>query len=94
MPLDPLTAAGLASTILQFIDFTYKIVSGAAEIYKSSSSTAESTLNAQIVTKDLQSLIEKLQHLLLDVGALVALTKDEQSLKDIRKKCLKVGNEL
>ena len=94
MPLDPLIAAGLASNILQFIDFTYKIVSGAAEIYKSSSGAAESTSDAQIVTKDLQSLIENLQHPLLAVGVPVALTKDEQSLEDIRKKCLKVGNEL
>jgi hypothetical protein len=56
--MDPITAAGFAAGILSFINFSYKVISGTSEMFKSGT-TAE---NAHIgnVVNDLRKATEQL----------------------------------
>ena len=45
--LDPFTALSLAATIVQFVDFTWKVVSEAEKIYKQESSTKSMIIGYQ-----------------------------------------------
>ncbi|ORY17154.1 hypothetical protein BCR34DRAFT_583914 [Clohesyomyces aquaticus] len=94
MPLDPITATGLAANIFQFLSFGHKIVSGATAIYASSHGAAVSISDKEDVTKHLLSQVESLQHPLLASGAQIALTKNEQNLETLRQKCVDVGGDL
>jgi len=57
--MDPLSGVGLAGTVVQFVDFTSRIIIGANQLYKH----GELQLNAQVseVTRDLLDLSTKLQ---------------------------------
>ena len=59
--LDPLTAIGLAGNIVQFIDFSIKIVGKAHHINNSASGLLPESTDAQMVAQALISLNEKNQ---------------------------------
>lgn len=56
--LDPLTAIGVASSIVQLVDFSSKVVARSAEIRRAGSSIQVAQLRA--ITSDLQGLTESL----------------------------------
>jgi hypothetical protein len=53
---DPFAALGLAGNIITFVDFTWKLLSGAHSIYRSHSGTSESNELLQIIARDVSSL--------------------------------------
>jgi hypothetical protein len=59
--MDPLTALSVAGTIVQFVDFGAKLLSQAAELYKSPVGTLRSNNELELVTTDLRCLITKLR---------------------------------
>jgi hypothetical protein len=86
--MDPVTAVGFAASILNFIDFSWNLVQGTYEVYKSGSgATAE---NAQISTilEDLQEVTEGL-HSDLKVGS-----KYAKQLSKLAKNCLDLSRDL
>ncbi|KAH9208161.1 hypothetical protein DL95DRAFT_231652, partial [Leptodontidium sp. 2 PMI_412] len=57
--MDPITAVGFAASILTFIDFSYKVVTGTAEVFQSGS-TSKNTHLSEIIG-DLKNASEKLK---------------------------------
>lgn len=74
--MDPLTAIGLAGNILQFIDFTAKLLSQADEIRHAGS--AASTFDLINVTKDFETLTQKLTVAAPQNSTLIQLSQDDQ----------------
>jgi hypothetical protein len=54
--MDPITAIGLASSILTFIDFAGKIVSGTYEILHSETGATAENAHVETIVKDLADL--------------------------------------
>jgi len=59
--MDPLTAVGLAGTIVQFVDFTTKIVSKSTELYRSGRGVLAENANIETTTADLKELNSRLE---------------------------------
>lgn len=51
--MDPLTALGLASNIVQFVDFASKLISQSHEIYQSADGALEDNVALEHVAKNL-----------------------------------------
>jgi hypothetical protein len=80
--MDPLAAIGLASNILSFIDFGIELVSGAFEIYESSSGLTEENRNSKAIVTWISDFACRLQppnH--------TTLTGDEKSLCMLADEC-------
>lgn len=58
--MDPLTALGLAGNIVQFIDFSCKILSDSYEIYRAGSTSEHEEIN--FIATDLSTLADRIQH--------------------------------
>lgn len=86
--MDPATAIGTASAILSFIEFSWKLVAGANEIYRSVDRTSEENSKIRDEIHKLQSVTEDLEtrHL--------GNSKPEKVLKDLRSECNKLSEEL
>ena len=56
--MDPLSALSLVGTILQFIDFAHKLVSGSKEIYASASGLTAANEFLEVVTEDVRQRSE------------------------------------
>lgn len=59
--MDPVSAIGLASSILAFIDFSSELVAGTWEIYRSTDGSLDRHARLQDVIEDLKSLTQPLQ---------------------------------
>jgi hypothetical protein len=86
--MDPVTAAGLASSIITFIDFSWSLVSGAVEIYHSIDGTLEENAYLEDVMGDLRSIAEDLSQ-----GG-PRKTKSERNLQLIAEDCHKDSKSL
>lgn len=58
--LDPLAALSLAASIVQFVDFSSKILSDSYEIYKSGSTSHHEGIKS--ITTDLTTLVRRIQN--------------------------------
>ncbi|KAH0432300.1 hypothetical protein CcaCcLH18_06506 [Colletotrichum camelliae] len=58
--MDPVSAIGLASAVLSFIDFGTKIISGTKQIYDATSGVKQDNLTLQVVVSNLKELSTKL----------------------------------
>jgi hypothetical protein len=86
--LDPLTAIGLASAIVQFVDFSSKLVSETKELYHSTQNE-----ELQAVTQDLRELCTKLSSA-QGRAASVEPSTDELALLELSGSCKAVADEL
>jgi hypothetical protein len=59
--MDPLTAVSLAGTVIQFVDFTAKVVSKSTELYRSGSGTLVENANIETTAADLKKLNAQLK---------------------------------
>jgi hypothetical protein len=80
--MDPFTAIGLASSIVQFIDYSAKITHGAREIYDSGSGMTEDNKSLESVAGKMKELSSKL---LPTTGA--PRSEDEQALCRVAAEC-------
>lgn len=80
--MDPLTAIGLASNILSFIDIGIKVVSGAIEIYESPSGDSSGNRSTKTVVTEMRHFASKLQP--PDDSQ---LTGDEKALCTLAREC-------
>jgi hypothetical protein len=87
MVLDALSAVSLAATIVQFVDFSSKIVSKGYHLYKSADGALP---ELGYVIRDLKSLNARLQY--PEISS--CLTRDEQSLEDLSSQCSTIATEL
>jgi hypothetical protein len=80
--MEGLTALGLASNIVQFIDFSSKIIKGAKEIYDSGTGTVPATEGLEDVAKEMQSL-----SLRLDPPSTGHQNEDERAFRRLAAEC-------
>lgn len=89
--IDPLTAVSLASAIVQFIDFSSKIVSKGYDVYQ----TADGVLP---YNRRLQESIDRVDGLCVDLSSPVtsnsAISQNEQAIRAVSKQCIDVAGEL
>lgn len=93
--MDPFTALGLASNVIQIVDFSCKLVSKGQEIYKSVDGTSVENVDTEAVANDLDLLNTNLQRSLdASNNNNESLSKDDQSLVNLCGKCSELAREL
>jgi hypothetical protein len=86
--MDPLAAVSLAGTILQFIDFSSKLVARTYEVYRSAS-------GATTANEDITTVISDLKEVTLDLDVdLPGRGKHEKALKALAAKCVELSAQL
>lgn len=80
--MEALTALSLASNIVQFIDFSNKIIKGAKEIHDSATGTLSETESLEDVVKEMQSL-----SLRLDPPTTGNQNEDERAFRRLAGEC-------
>lgn len=88
--MDPHTALGLASAILQIIDFSSKIVSGANEIHSSTSGMTSDLEDSEKAITSLRTLTKRLN--VNTTGA--PLSADDRSLLETKRGCEDISQEI
>lgn len=84
MAIDPFTSLALAGNILQFIDFTWKLLSDSRAIYYSDTGSSDEHVVLEKIVKNLQPLVANLT---------ISNTASNQ-LKDIATTCQNVSDKL
>jgi hypothetical protein len=92
--MDPLSAIGLAGTIVQFIDFSRKILVGGAELYKSANGIIELNRQVELATQDLTNFTIKLQRSPQTQNSSAIPTEDELALSKLCSDCNVVAEQL
>lgn len=90
--MDPLTAAGLAGTVVQFISFAHEIISIGKEIYKSSNGARNESVELALVIRDLSKIHDSLR--CFWSGDAKERSKQEQTLFSLIEQCDTVYKEL
>lgn len=86
--MDPLTAVGLAGNIVEFISFSYKIISGVNKLLKSPNGTSPENQRLSDFLEDLNSVT---QGLMTDIHA---KTENEKQLCVLAANCHDLSTEL
>ncbi len=84
--MESLAAVGLAANIIQFVDFSGKLILKTAEIYKSGSGALVENVDIETATKDLTGLSAKLHDSINPAGDTV--------LRELCQSCDTVAKEL
>lgn len=88
--MDPISVLSLAGTIVQFVDFSSKLVSKGYCIYQSVSGALPDNLELEAITTDLSLLNTRLK----TPKVSGCLTKAEQSLENLSQECANIADEL
>ena len=94
MVLDPFSALGLASNIVQFVDFSSKLISESRELYRSVSGITIENGEVKEATEELQRLCDRLAGLRMTSSTTTGLPKDEECLKILAISCKETSHEL
>lgn len=86
--MDPVTAIGLASSILTFIEFSWELVTGAYEISKSTTGSTLENTHIGSVIEDLERVTEDL------IPDLEPTTKHGKALRQLAERCNKLSKDL
>ena len=92
--MDPFTALGLASSVIQIVDLSCRLVSKGQKIYKSADGTSATNIDTETVARDLNLLNSQLQRSFDESNYTEPLSKEDQSLVDLCWKCSDLANEL
>jgi len=87
--MDPVTAIGLASAIVQFVDFSTKIIHSAKEIYDSATGSTEENQSLEYVVSEMQHLSQKLDH-----PPNAQQTDDERALSRLAAECKILSDQI
>jgi hypothetical protein len=90
MVLDPLTALSLAGTVVQFVDFSSKILSNTQQFYARGSLSANDEL--ELITTNLNDIFVKLKRPHHTIGAIGCNTRSEQQLLSICDASTKIAD--
>jgi hypothetical protein len=85
--MDPVTAIGLASAIIAFIDFAHQIATGADGIYSSATGATKENAHIETVISDLDDAAR-------DLTEISSKTKHGKALNALATKCKKVSEDL
>ncbi|GLA60993.1 hypothetical protein AtubIFM55763_001921 [Aspergillus tubingensis] len=81
--MDPLTAVGLASNIISFVDFTTQVISRCEELYRSGSGALAENLELEELAINIRRLAEETR-----------CTKEDEILESLSSQCISVSDEL
>lgn len=90
--MDPFTALSVAATVVQFVDFSSKLISTGRELYHKSELDIHA--EARLAAKDILDYSVQLRRTLRLSDVSVPLTDDEQLLEGICKGCDELGRDL
>jgi hypothetical protein len=85
--MDPVSAIGLASAIITFIDFAQQIVTGVDEIYSSATGATEENTHIETIISDLDDAAG-------DLTEISSKTKHGKALNALASLCKKVSEDL
>jgi hypothetical protein len=91
MVLDPISAVSLTSAIVQFVDFSAKLISKSHEIYTSSSGVSQENVNLQAIADRLGTLAI---HFNDDLSTGGGIKPASQCLSSLALSCKDVADEL
>jgi hypothetical protein len=91
--LDPLTSISLAGTIVQFVDFSGKIISKVKDLKSSAGGSSHELFNSEIVAKDLLALSQRLKDGIRSHGA-GRLSADDQALEHLCEGCISLSKSM
>ncbi|KAH8782029.1 hypothetical protein F5882DRAFT_499362 [Hyaloscypha sp. PMI_1271] len=92
--MDPLTALGLAGNIVQFVDFTSKLISTTQKLYDSSSGAKDEHLELENLARNIQEQAEHAKSRLGGVSGPAILSKEHGTILDLSDQCIEVSNQL
>lgn len=92
--LDPLTALSVAGNIVQFIDFSTKLIAKGHELYNSANGASVGNAELEVIAKDLQDLNGRLQSPRPSENVKAGLSDSDVALQTLSKKCSGVAAEL
>jgi len=94
MVLDPFSALGLASNIVQFVDFSSILISDSRELYRSVSGITIENGEVKEATEELQRLCDRLAGLRMTSSTTNALSKEEECLRKLAISCRETSHAL
>ena len=86
--MDPVSAVSFAATILTLVDFSWTLVKGSYQVYKSATNTTTDDARLSIILADLENVTDNLQY---------NITGNSPHLEDLRQLaagCAEVSREL
>ena len=86
--MDPVSAVSFAATILTLVDFSWTLVKGSYQVYKSATNTTTDDARLSIILADLENVTDNLQY---------NITGNSPHLEDLRQLaagCAEVSQEL
>ncbi|KAK2611555.1 hypothetical protein N8I77_004888 [Diaporthe amygdali] len=86
--MDPVTAIGLASAILAFVDFSWSLVRGAGDVYRSPSGASQENTSIGTIIADLEDVADNINTDIQGRG------KHENALTALAKGCEDLSKEL
>ena len=86
--MDPVTAVGFAASILTFIDFSWSLISGTYEVYKSTTGTTSDNAHISTILEDLEAVTEGMAY---DVEG---KTKYEKNMCKLADECRGLSRDL
>lgn len=90
--MDPLSALSIAASVVQFVQFGASLVSKTHEIYTSNEGKLSANVRAEVATKRLVDLVDKLRDPLVSGSSERSI--ESQELELICNKCVAISNEL
>jgi predicted kinase len=91
--LDPLSAISLASSIVQFVDFTSKVVSGARELRNSEKGSTAANQELDDLASDIKTYVQKIQYTEDSIKGTEA-SGNSETLKRLSQQCEKIASDL
>ena len=90
--MDPFAALGLAGNIVQFLEFSGKLISGASDLYRSADGSTATNRALESIYSDLEQLCAGLVPASKGESKSIR-TKSETSLQPLLESCQKLGGE-
>lgn len=89
--MDPLSAIGLVSSVITFIDFGYEVISAAREVRSSATGTTAANNHREFLNKRMEAVAMDLAAANSNQGSMSA---DTRRLTELADKCLELSNDL
>lgn len=89
--MDPLSAIGLVSSVITFIDFGYELIAAAREVHGSATGTTTANDHIEFLNVRMEAVATDLKASKSHSGGMPA---DKQRLVELADKCLGLSNEL
>lgn len=90
--MDPLTALSLAGTVVQFVDFSGKLISSSRQLYTKDELDVHA--QAALATNDILDYTVKLRQKLIVPDGTTTLSEDDLVLENICKECDNLAHDL